>query len=71
MRGCIAEAYTAKEILNFSLEYFAKKTNVYALAERYHEFMMQQKNHQVILRFFSGRVNLLGHIRHIMLSMRS
>jgi hypothetical protein len=37
VEGCIAEAYAAKEISNFSSKYFAKKRNVYATAERYHD----------------------------------
>jgi hypothetical protein len=36
VEGCIAEAFTCKEIMNFSSKYFSRANNVNAHMMRYH-----------------------------------
>jgi hypothetical protein len=36
VEGCIAEAFTCKEIINFSTIYFSRANNMYAPTTRYH-----------------------------------
>jgi hypothetical protein len=63
VEGCIAEAFTCKEIMNFSSKYFSRANNVNTHTTRYHiveEVPLSE------LSIFQWKGKVLGLLVHIM-----
>jgi hypothetical protein len=68
VEGCITEAFTCKEITNFSSMYFSHANNVNAHMLRYH---IEEVAPLSKLKIFQWNVKVLGLLVHILLQMRS